>query len=143
MPLWPAVRLPIRSLAMGRFEILTICAAALVEYTMDIDLPDSVLENPMVVEMTDAIFDVSIWANVRLLLKCHLVSWLTAMYIQDLCSFNVRTQLSTPWALLTSTSEGTGARRLPEPRSDPHAGIQPRSSISYPQAKGDDTPAAG
>lgn len=44
-------------------------ACALVEYTMDIDLPDSVLENPMVVEMTDAIFDVSIWAN-------------------DLCSFN-------------------------------------------------------
>lgn len=44
-------------------------ACALIEYTMDIDLPDFIFKDPTVVEMTEAMFDVTIWAN-------------------DLCSFN-------------------------------------------------------
>lgn len=52
--------------ASGSFPVVEkIFALALVEYTMDIDLPDFIFEDPLVIEMSDAIFDLSIWANVR------------------------------------------------------------------------------
>jgi hypothetical protein len=53
---------------------LSLSHLALVEYTLNLDLPDFVMENAIVREMIDALFDISIWAN-------------------DLCSFNVRSSL--------------------------------------------------
>lgn len=64
---------------------------------------------------------------------------LTKLYMQDLCSFNVRSMIHEQSPLLIHISriaEGAGARRLPEPRPNPHAGIQPRSAIGHSQAGG-------
>ncbi|TFK95492.1 isoprenoid synthase domain-containing protein [Pterulicium gracile] len=51
----------------------TEMACAVLEYSLDIDLPDIVFENATVAEMTEALCDVSMWAN-------------------DLCSFNQKEQ---------------------------------------------------
>jgi len=73
--------------------VLTNIASAMIEYSLDLDLPDVVFENPIIKAMSDATTDLMTWPNV-----CHLfVPYLdcglfTLRLEQDLCSFNVWNQ---------------------------------------------------
>jgi hypothetical protein len=60
----------------------------MIEYTLDIDLPDRVFEHPTIIGMSQAACDVLSWPNVRSL---YIKSWIIELIVlpQDLISFNV------------------------------------------------------
>lgn len=80
----------VKILETTRFYVLTTVSSAMIEYSLDLDLPDVVFENPIIKAMSDATTDLMTWPNV-----CHLFLFSTFsvdvhFLEQDLCSFNVR-----------------------------------------------------
>jgi hypothetical protein len=54
----------------------------MIEYAFNLDLPDLVFEDPVVKEMIEALFDISIWTNVRSFLS-YFDSGITNSYVQS------------------------------------------------------------
>jgi hypothetical protein len=44
--------------------VLTTVSSAMIEYSLDLDLPDIVFENPIIKAMSDATTDLMTWPNV-------------------------------------------------------------------------------
>lgn len=58
----------------------------MVEYSLDIDLPSYVFQDPIVIAMSQAISDIMTWPNVR---SENSIIFQQLIPVQDLCSFNV------------------------------------------------------
>ena len=68
----------------------------MVEYSLDIKVPEHVWDHPMLREMSKAVIDIMTWPNVRLSLSTYsfIIPLLILTHWQDLCSFNVTSPIS-------------------------------------------------
>jgi hypothetical protein len=81
----------------------TLSLAAMIEYSLDLDIPDCVFEDPTVIAMSQATTDIMTWPNVseHQGVRLHVFFPTNVKANQDLCSFNV-SPLMTRFQLLAS-----------------------------------------
>lgn len=75
---------------LGALHELSRCVLAMVEYSLDLQIPEYVWDHPILQEMSKAVIDIMTWPNVRAILSCCSQQHSYQVSYQDLCSFNVR-----------------------------------------------------